>query len=223
MEAFGSVILYLAFVRVAVISSGAICIILGYRLFLHGFFGGAQSSKREKEEIAAEFPGVKLTLRNAAPGTAFALFGAGIIAAMIFSGPPEVSVDKLDNGATKVTMRDSQNKQLAASSEQALQFLKRNDKIKAVSSTNTALNDLAPVLNDFAWVLLKADSKSTAMELLARTATTIRPMEPDFLDTLAEILYQNGEKKEAIRTLEAAQNIRPAFTDLLDKWRNESP
>ncbi len=79
-------IVYLMLYRLSIIATGALSIYLGYRLFLSGLFPYAI----EGTEFNAEILGNTFTLRNAAPGIFFALFGVLVIAIMILRSPPEV-------------------------------------------------------------------------------------------------------------------------------------
>ena len=79
-------IIYLMLYRLSIIATGALSIYLGYRLFLSGLFPYAI----EGSEFNAEILGNTFTLRNAAPGIFFALFGVIVIVIMILRSPPEV-------------------------------------------------------------------------------------------------------------------------------------
>lgn len=58
---------------------GLVSIVLGYRLFVLGVLGPLAALEAGKGSVF-------LTLKNAAPGTFFALFGASIIALTIYKG-----------------------------------------------------------------------------------------------------------------------------------------
>lgn len=79
-------IIYLMLYRLSIVATGALSIYLGYKLFLSGLFPYAI----EGSEFNAEVLGNTFTLRNAAPGIFFALFGVIVIAIMIIRSPPEV-------------------------------------------------------------------------------------------------------------------------------------
>ena len=73
-------VLYMIFFRLALIATGITCIVLGYRLFILGVYPSAAKGKDKDDEVSAEVGGAKFTMKNAAPGTSFALFGVIIIA-----------------------------------------------------------------------------------------------------------------------------------------------
>ncbi len=92
-------IAYLMLYRLSIIATGALSIYLGYRLFLSGLFPYAV----EGSEFNAEILGNTFTLRNAAPGLFFALFGVVVIVIMILRSPPEVGFStsgKITDGET---------------------------------------------------------------------------------------------------------------------------
>ena len=86
-------VLYLASWRIAIILCGALSIYLGYRLFALGFEASAT-------EIEATHGNSGLKLRNLAPGTAFAFFGASLIAILVATSPAEII--SLPSGAGSV-------------------------------------------------------------------------------------------------------------------------
>ena len=89
MTAFMVAVAYVLIWRICVLACGLVAIVLGYRLFKLGF------AVREHEgELEAGVAGSSLKVRNMAPGTFFALFGAAIIAALVWSSPSEIVVPK---------------------------------------------------------------------------------------------------------------------------------
>jgi hypothetical protein len=85
MSAIMLYILYLSLWRFIVVLCGALSIYLGYRLFVIGYSQGGSHMK-------GAFGGVSVAFRNFAPGTAFALFGAILIAVMVAVSPAEVNL-----------------------------------------------------------------------------------------------------------------------------------
>ncbi len=77
-------LIYATLFRLAVIAAGVLIIVLGYRLFAQGIAASASS------ETAASGGGFSLTLKNAAPGTSYALFGAILISVSVIKGSPEL-------------------------------------------------------------------------------------------------------------------------------------
>lgn len=105
-----SFIVYLVFFRLAIIAAGVISIILGYRLFIKGVW--PKNGNRVGESVKAKFPGSSITLKNAAPGTCFALFGLLIISFMFVRGGPELTL-KAVGGAGQIEQKINENNQSA--------------------------------------------------------------------------------------------------------------
>jgi len=70
---------YLFWYKISCLIVGLTIIYLGYLLFVKGIFN-------ESGDIDANFKNYKLTVKKAAPGTFFVLFGAIIIGFSIFKG-----------------------------------------------------------------------------------------------------------------------------------------
>lgn len=84
-------LIYAAVFRLAVVGAAVVTIILGYTLFVRGVM------PRQSTDAGAEAGGVKLSVRNAAPGTCFALLGAAILAAMLAHGNPMLEMQRVQN------------------------------------------------------------------------------------------------------------------------------
>lgn len=216
-------VIYLSLFRLAIIATGIISIILGYRLFAMGVFPETYGKHSGQDQsIEAEIGGTRLTVSNAAPGTVFAMFGVIIIAVMLITGGPEVTLKSFaDRGETTATLRGGEVKELRSFAARALMQLERKESAAAASTADEALQSLAAPLNDLAWVLLKTDPDSQKAEFLSEVAVATDPKNAAFIHTLAEIRYQKGEKREAIRLLEGAYAIDTQFASQLEKWRSE--
>lgn len=212
-------IIYLTVFRLAIVAAGITSIVLGYKLFVRGVFPGTGINTPEGQNVTAEIAGAKFTLRNAAPGTCFALFGAIVIAVMFLTGGPEGTFEVPDTGGARTTLRGDEASRIQSHAQLALEHLKRGESNQANLSAFKGLQLLAPQLNDYAWVLLKTDPEAPLAGLLAESAVDINPHDPNFLHTLSEVQYYRGQKKKAIKTLTKAQAIHPAFTDQLARWR----
>jgi tetratricopeptide (TPR) repeat protein len=218
-----ALVIYLTVFRLAIISAGIISIVLGYKLFLYGVFPGANRyPSKEEENVVAEFAGAKFSLRNAAPGTCFGFFGVIVIVTMLIMGAPGYTVELFERGGMKKTIRGDEILENQSQSKIALDYLGAGEKARAAETVQLALKKMAGPLNDFAWVLLKTNPESRQMIQLAEVAVTTDPENPNFLHTLAEIQFFNGDKKKALKTLEEAQSINPAYTELLNRRRSEN-
>ncbi|MCG8688371.1 MAG: hypothetical protein MI892_26100 [Desulfobacterales bacterium] len=226
MEILSSYVIYLAIIRLAIIISGIISIVLGYQLFVKGVFPGASAkSSPDGQNIDAEIAGSRFSLQNAAPGTCFAIFGVVIISLMYAGGGPELSLEMLEKNNMKANLRGKnfEERNIQAYCEQAVKYLKQGDHTKANQYVTMGLDEIAPQMNDFAWVLLKTAPEKPQAKLLAELTTITAPQNPNFLHTLAAIQYANGEKQEAIKTLTKASQIDSAYGEQLQIWRKQIP
>jgi len=220
MDNLNIFVVYLVLFRLSIIAAGIISVILGYRLFIKGVFPrGDIPQSAGGHSVDAEVAGAKFKLLNAAPGTCFALFGAIILVAMFVTGGPEGTFELPATGDRKVTLRGDDFEDTMSQSKRALDYLKQGDTDKAREVVVNALASLSPLLNDFAWVLLKTSPQSTQALWLAAIAADTAPRNPNFLHTLAEIQYHKGNRAEALQTLEKAQAIAPSYSEQLEKWR----
>ena len=87
MTLFAVSVAYVLIWRLCVLACGLVCVILGYRLFQRAF-----AARQGHLEDGASGNTLKLT--NVAPGTFFALFGATIIAMLVWTSPPEIVIPK---------------------------------------------------------------------------------------------------------------------------------
>ena len=83
MTVTSAFIVYLTLFRLAIIAAGVVSIVLGYRLFVRGVWPEAKTSRGTS--IDAEVAGSRFTVKNAAPGTCFAV--------LVFRLPPTPSVN----------------------------------------------------------------------------------------------------------------------------------
>jgi hypothetical protein len=74
-----SIILIIAAYKIVSMCVGLLFGYMGYRLFMSGIWGNAG-------DLDAEFRDTKLVVKQAAPGTFFALFGTIIVAFSVFTG-----------------------------------------------------------------------------------------------------------------------------------------
>src|SRR5690349_13290744 len=99
MDAVTLLIVYSIVYRVLIIVAGIVAMVLGYRLFERGVFSSGSTS------ISGKAREVTFSVKNAAPGTCFALFGCVIIVVMLFQGPtfavPEKSTGSSSTGSAK--------------------------------------------------------------------------------------------------------------------------
>ena len=79
MSEYSQMILLFGVYRIAVLAVGALLVYLGYRLFVLGVYEKAG-------DLKASWGEKHLVLKQAAPGTFFALFGAAVISIAVWKG-----------------------------------------------------------------------------------------------------------------------------------------
>jgi len=225
-------LIYVTLFRLAIITAGIISIVLGYRLFCKGVWPnlGEQGTTFDAEVVGAHF-----TLKNAAPGTLFALFGVIIISFMLAS-MPEFTSESLNqatqvNNKTYLNMRNGDNKQMTDDSNsikfftQTCQNLYKNGKTKeAITACQQATDLAAYSLNTLAW-LYQEQKKFTEAKALAKAAITITPKNTGTLRTLAVILCKTTKHDEAQHWLKQAINLetnpdeKDELSDLLESFK----
>ena len=99
-------LIYAIAFRLAVMAVGGVTIVLGYKLFVRGVYGNSTDIEGRLGEYG-------LTIKNAAPGTAFCAFGVILVATMVIAGSPSYTREKLvelaasGDAGTEPTSNDS--------------------------------------------------------------------------------------------------------------------
>lgn len=232
MDWASTFIIYLLIFRLAIIATGAISIILGYRLFCVGVW--PRTPRTKGTIVEAKLASAGLTLKNAAPGTCFALFGVIIIAVMFMTGGPEMTLQTItrsgllkDGGSEDLATisesnfkaRGAQNgneliESLGAATTHGIDYQRQKDTTNAVRSYEAAVAMMATPMNHLAW-LYQAQGRLEEALPLSQMAVKLVPNDPNFLDTLAEILYRQGERGEALRLLRKAAKLDARLQDKL--------
>jgi hypothetical protein len=157
--------------------------------------------------IESSLAGVKFSLKNAAPGTAFALFGAVLISVMLIQSSPSVmweTVQKSQTAGTSVPPKNM-NKFQARSDSQNAESIKmlttlgrelesQGKTTEAERAYREAVTDMAEPMNDLAWIYLNSGQAKEALGL-ANLATELRSDEPRYADTLAKVQAANKLRK----------------------------
>src|SRR3954468_14142388 len=94
MSIIAAFLIYLTLFRLTMIDAGVVSLILGYRLLRQGMLPSEGS--RQGMAVDATIPGARFTLKNATPGTCFALFGVLLISVMVVKGSPELALEMLN-------------------------------------------------------------------------------------------------------------------------------
>ena len=192
------IISYLIIYRVSVTVAAIICIVLGYKLFSNKAYIPTNQSGQDLE---AEFQGFKFSMKNGAPGTCFALFGAALMALMIFHMPPEVTKDLLEDGSERYsfkglpnaseTINDNERDSLRKSDDYDIMAKnRRGNKKGARQDAIKLIHSFAGSLNNLAWVLYEGgftEDLDLALSL-SNIAVWAEPNNSEFTDTRDRIL-----------------------------------
>ncbi len=221
-------LIYVTLFRLSIICAGVISMMLGYRLFCKGVWPGG-SGGGEASSVDATFAGTKFSLKNAAPGTCFGLFGVIIISMMFATGSPELKWEMLDNtnanksaitgvdaggtpggdaGATAtLSMRGGEDKSIEELMEElnqkGVEREKAGRKNEAINVYKKIIRLAGPSMNNLAWLHQERENYSEAAPL-ARVAVMMNRKEANFMDTLAVILCKDAKTNEAVKWMEKA-------------------
>jgi len=213
MDLLTSFLIYATLFRLAVIAAGALIIVLGYRLFLQGLASG------DETDASLEGGGFKLALKNAAPGTSFALFGAVLISVMVIQGSPELDI----NNAAPVTAAGPAGLQQSAGSLR----LRGDDSPAVVPPAQTEVGEQLHALSAAASEqLLQAgiqrelqEDFSGALEAyLLALSMPVRPMPhlANPLNQMAWVYHQQAEPDLALPLALLAHQINPSSIVVMD-------
>ncbi|MBW2737882.1 MAG: tetratricopeptide repeat protein [Deltaproteobacteria bacterium] len=222
MEVVTVFTIYLILFRLAIIAAAVVSIILGYRLFCKGVWPDAGSGKGTS--VDAKIAGSGFTLKNAAPGTCFAMFGMLIIAIMFAKGGPELTLKSLEDAAQgdvkiqQLKLRGGEKSGLEAATLKGRYFEEKKDTKNAIFAYEEAVALMAEPMNQLAW-LYQEQGKLEGALLLSRMATRLSQNNANYLDTLAEVLFKTGEREEAIDVMEKAAMLNPKYKNKLIRFR----
>jgi tetratricopeptide (TPR) repeat protein len=195
--------------------AGFVSIFLGYRLFLKGIEGDST--------IEGGVSKFKLTLRNAAPGLFFALYGAFMILTGIYKQEiHSVKISREGDYEELISKGESARPAgYAQAAELQIEVLKTAVGLRASGDQKLAkilyyalllqdhTNHMAH--NNLANILLGEKNNELAL-VHARTAAELSEKtvpNPDYYDTLAGVLFESGNYQAALKANEKALSLRP--------------
>lgn len=217
-------LVYVTVFRLAIIAAGVISMILGYRLFVRGIYPIGKS----ESTIDFKAAGSGFTLKNAAPGTSFAIFGVALIAVMLVQGNPKLTYEMMqnENGAdnlatsTKLEMRGAETPDAFSTLvEKGKAYERAGDTSHAIEAYQQALTGMATPMNQLAWLYYQQSKTEQALPL-ARMAVQIDPQNPAILDTLAEVLARHGDRAEAEQWMEKAAALDERYRAKLQELKH---
>ena len=219
MDLTAEFLIYATLFRLAIIGAGVFAIVLGYKLFVRGVM---PEGRTEGELDAGQ---IRLTVKNAAPGTCFALFGAAMVSVMVIQGNPELLFDRTgpDGAAEHITLRGEQPPPAPASAMNGAGFRQYVDGILRGSQNvdaaidqqaqalrpDESLADAAKPLSHLAALYLAEPGRidaELAGKALALTEV-VHQVAPDDADNLAIMAWAQwylGDRDRAERAMERA-------------------
>jgi tetratricopeptide (TPR) repeat protein len=221
-------IIYAMVFRLSIIAAGFGCVVMGYRLFVLGVM------PKENSEMEATVGGdIRLSVRNAAPGTCFAVLGMLMIAAMLLQGNPEKRVSEISTREgmrreVEVTWRsDGEDIEAQIAKGQELEKAGRLDEaIKAYAESikdgNLAMIQATGPLRAIAAVYLKQDRLEEAIAY-ASLAYHVDPGNANGLALIARIQLRQGKYNESIKAISEAARIDSAFIVERDRMKDKKP
>lgn len=228
MDIYLAFIIYLLFYRLAIIAAGIVSIVLGYRLFIKGVF---PIESKGTTEVGGTFGEVKFTLKNAAPGTVFALFGIVLISVMLVKLPPELITNDLKksfsslvsekNRPVQVKIRGEAQEEVKALIEKQLSEIENLKSLMAKKEYEKAILLIAQPMNAVAWRYYQEGKLDEALSI-SRIAVSLSPEYANFLDTLGEILFAKKSYSAALEVMEKAAKLDKQYEDKLPKFRERA-
>jgi tetratricopeptide (TPR) repeat protein len=194
-------LLYLSMFRLSIIAVGALSIYLGYKLFIGGI-GLAQGG--EGAAVEATLGNTSFALKNAAPGTFFALFGVIVISTMLINAPAEVK-------HTKDIKPAGEGSEQQTGSETLVMRGADDEKSQQEDAA------LAIRLNNYAWDLQDKQRTEDALTF-AMLALRYAPQKALILDSIASFLFNLERFEEALQYKKQAIAKDGKFTSDLSKY-----
>ncbi|CAN2043184.1 Tetratricopeptide repeat protein [Candidatus Magnetomoraceae bacterium gMMP-13] len=217
MNFISEFIIYLILFRLSIITVGAISIVLGYRLFCRGILSEGSSGSAFEGKVGSS----QFILKNAAPGTFFALFGVIIICVMVASGSPEMTLEFI-NKAEQNKARTSENETqpdifsaqlrgdkggLAATTQKGIDYEQKKDTEKAIGDKGglVAATQKGIDYEEEKDIEKAIEAYKEALNMLA-----------DPMNYLAWLYHEQGERDKALPLARLAVEIAPDNPHALD-------
>lgn len=222
-------IFYASIFRLAVLFSGSLAVYLGYRLFF------VSSISNSGTDATAKGANLEFTLKNAAPGSLFAAFGAFVIGLTLITGSPSLvleDVKTFQSTSSAQTPSSQYTKvQLKGADEHVVQvfasLMEEGDVNrdvrptvaltayqKALSIPEITLGQAARGFNEMAWLYQQHGDADAALPLI-RLAVGLDTSSPEFLHTLAIVLKERGQIVDAVTTMRQATALDSSYSNEL--------
>lgn len=230
MDHLSIFMVYALLFRLAIIAVGALAIFCGYRLFCLPLAASGDA------ELNAKLGDYEFSLKRAAPGTFFVLFGVVVVGLMVYQGNPEFLREEMpaqvanevgsgDTVVSRIHVKSNEGsigfREYEARLKQASQWYLNGEQARAVNEFHALLRtrDLPMIMaaypiNALAWDALQHQHYERALAY-AVLAVEIEPDNPDFVDTLLrshQLLPDNGIVPGLLARLQVAGKQQQADT-----------
>lgn len=209
MELTTGFFIYAGLYRLAVIAAGVIAIVLGYRLFIKGTGGTGDGPDSSGTSATAKSGSFEFSVKNAAPGTCFSLFGAALIVAMVLEAAPELDTQSGQNGSGQSVQLKGPDRRpdIPGGFQERWRAAAETKRTgypsaavgafgAALAADDTTVDDVARVAQEIATIYL-AQKRNLEALTMVRLAVQIRPNDPSILRTLSRAASASGKKAEA--------------------------
>ncbi len=195
MSIVDATLIYLLVSRLMIATTGTVSMVLGYRLLCRDI--GVTKGSGHGSAIVSSVAGAKVSVKNAAPGTVFALFGAFLLVVMLIQSSPSVTVEMIskwktsadaqqigeDTQAGRLIMRGGDPNSISFLTLAGKEFKRQGDTANAERSYRDAVKQIAEPINELALIYIQSGRAKDAVGL-ATLAVQMRPDEPRYTDTL---------------------------------------
>ena len=229
-------LIYALFFRLAIIATGIVSIVLGYKLFAHGI------KCRGETNVDVEAGEFKIRFDSIGSGALFALFGATIIVFMLSQGNPELLIENAQLVTKDVRQPDDslpnmEKKKMAEQQPMKNEVIGTIQKKKIrgehklstdqewdkLDKPNVTLSEAAEPFSKIAriWQQEKRTGEAVAMARLAAFYGTGKN-KANYLALLGETLLENGDEEKAVIAMQEAADRDPLYRSALAHMQQRS-
>jgi hypothetical protein len=219
---------YLALHRILVFLVGGLSLILGYKLLMRAFFVGNFDAGPPKSQTVEFSLGVtKISVKNLAPGSLFAFFGAILVSGAAIYHPPEINLQFTEKtGESKYKEADREvlyksefrGQNYDTKTTETLKTEARNGGIS--DGLKREIRENSVKWNELAWQLIKNSENNEVATYLAQAAVASNKLNDSYLHTLAVVFWESGDKDKAIKLLTQAVKIDNRHQLELERWQS---
>lgn len=217
-----SFLTYAALYHTVLMLVGLATIFMGYRLLVMGVM------PEQGSDVKAEAGKVRLTIKNAAPGTLFCLLGSALIIYMIHQGPPQQELTlKTADGREFSTTTRGENSSLNRALAQAKELLQTDETHQAIALLLRTLADEELTLHQTLPVfttMANAHFQENQWIQAATYSQLVVHIDSSYIEAIviyAKSLKVLNQTEQAIEQMQKAADIDNQYYSILRSWQNE--